>query len=101
LFELQQWASIAFERIFRKNVEYKKAGVILDNLIPREAVTSRLNEQINEKHDQLIKAIDAVSRKFGRETLRLAVAHQGKWQTKSKRRSPRYMTRVEEIIKIL
>lgn len=100
LFELQQWAGFAFEKIFRKDVDYKKAGVILDDLIPREGVTPRLYDLIDERHEKLVKVIDVVNQKFGRGTLRLAAANTGKWEMKREMMSPRYTTRVGEVIKI-
>lgn len=100
LFELQNWIGYAFEKVFMPGVDYKKAGVILDNLIPREGVTPRLYELVNEKQDRLLKAVDVINQKFGKGTLKLASAHQGKWQMKAESRSPRFTTRIEEIIKI-
>jgi len=45
-----------------------------------------------------MKAIDEINKKFGRDTIRLAVAEKGKWQMKSERRSPRYTTNLNELM---
>jgi len=47
-----------------------------------------------------MKAIDEVNKKFGRDTIRLAVAQKGKWQMKVERRSPKYTTRITEILRV-
>lgn len=100
LFELQHWASESIKKIYRENFAYKKAGVILSGLILSESTTARLYEQPNPKHERLNKAIDEINKKFGKGTVHLAIAHMGKWQMKRERMSPRYTTRLDEIMKI-
>jgi DNA polymerase V len=72
----------------------------LSGLIPSESTTARLYEQPNPKQERLNKAIDEINKKFGKGTVHLAIAHTGKWQMKRERMSPRYTTRVGEIMKI-
>ena len=100
LFELQHWASESIEKIYRENFVYKRAGIILGGLIPGETTTARLYDQPNPKHERLNRAIDEINRKFGKGTVHLAIAHTGKWQMKRERKSPRYTTRIDEIIQI-
>lgn len=102
IFELQSWAGKCFENIFAANLQYKKAGVILEGLISRESITSRMfkEEHLAPKLEKLNRAIDEINLKFGRDTIRLAAAHAGQWQSKSERMSPRYTTRIDEVIKI-
>lgn len=102
LFELQDWTSRCLEKIFRSQADYKKAGIILSGLIPIEGVTKRLYPEleVNPKLQRLNKAIDEINRKFGSNTIRLAVAEKGKWQTKAERRSPRFTTRASEIVRV-
>lgn len=102
LFEIQEWARICLDNIFRKDLIYKKAGVILNSLIPDEGVTERLyqSERLQTRYENLNKAIDEINQKFGKNTIYLACANVGKWQTKAERMSPRYTTRVNEIMRI-
>ena len=100
LFELQTWATGSLQKIFRESCEYKKCGVILGGLLPTEARTKRLYEEINPKHEKLNKAIDEINRKFGKGTIHLAAATTGCWQMKRERMSPRYTTRLAEVISI-
>jgi DNA polymerase V len=103
LFELQEWAHICLDRIFRKGLVYKKAGVTLGALIPDEGVTERLykSERLQVRYEKLNGAIDEINRKFGRGTIRLAAANVGDWQAKAQMRSPRYTTRVEELMRVM
>lgn len=102
IFELQFWLGNCFERIYKRGLVYKKAGVILDNLIPREGVTTRMfrEERLAPKVEKLQSAMDEINKKFGKGTIRLAAAQSGGWQTKTQRRSPRYTTRLDEVIKL-
>lgn len=102
LFELQEWARICFDRIYKENFEYKKVGVILEGLMPTEGITSRLydsNPQ-KEKLDRLNCAVDELNKKFGRGTVHLAAARIGKWKMRRELMSPRYTTRIGEIIEL-
>lgn len=102
LFELQDWGRICFDKIFRENMPYKKVGVTLLGLMPADGVTQRLydwNPQ-KEKLDKLNRAIDELNKKFGSGTVHLAAAKTGKWKPKRTMMSPRYTTRIDEVIKI-
>lgn len=102
LFELQEWANICLEKIFRVGLTYKKAGVTLGALLPDEGVTERLykSEKLQVRYEKLNEAIDDINRKFGKGTIRLAVAAEGAWLSKVERISPRYTTRVNEIMRV-
>jgi DNA polymerase V len=102
LFELQEWARICFDRIFEKNLQYKKAGVVLEGLMPTEGVTKRLydsNPQ-KEKLDRLNRAMDEINGKFGRGTVHLATVKVGKWKMRRELMSPRYTTRIDEVVRL-
>jgi DNA polymerase V len=101
LFEIQHWATKSLKEIYRENLAYKKTDVILGGLIPAEARTARLYENQNPKHEKLNKVIDEINKKFGKGTVHLAIAHTGKWQMKRERMSPRYTTRIDEVMNIL
>jgi len=53
----------------------------------------------NDKH--LMAAMDQISQKFGRDTIRFGVEkHREQWKMRRELMSPRYTTRLDEIIKI-
>jgi DNA polymerase V len=48
-----------------------------------------------------MKAVDEINRKFGRDTIRFAVVNpEASWQGKCERRSSRYTTRFDEILRV-
>lgn len=103
LLELQRWARYCFTRIFRHGDNYRKAGVILHGLMPRDGVTLRLHweERIAPRIERLQKAIDEINKRNGQRTIKLAAAG-GKalWQPKAEKLSPRYTTRIKELVRL-
>jgi DNA polymerase V len=68
--ELLRWAMDCLDRIYRDNCGYKKAGVILTDLVPFATANARL---IDEEHTRrmhgLMQAMDTVNRRWGRDTV--------------------------------
>jgi DNA polymerase V len=100
LFELMEWMKRGLERIFKERLVYRRAGIILGGLIPVEAVTGNLyaDHEQRLKYERVMKAMDEINKKFGRDTIRLAVAGKGKWEMKRERISQRYTTRFNELL---
>ncbi|MDQ4119901.1 MAG: Y-family DNA polymerase [Acidobacteriota bacterium] len=97
--ELQAWAFSCLEKIWREGYEYKKAGIMLSGLVPSEKLTERLfNDERWERFRPVLKAMDEINQKFGRNTVRFGMCNlTGNWKGKAARRSPRYTTRFKEI----
>jgi DNA polymerase V len=54
-----------------------------------------------ERFRKVMKAVDEINHKFGRDTVRFAVVNpKASWQGKCERRSSRYTTRFEEILRV-
>ncbi|PYS89595.1 MAG: SOS mutagenesis and repair protein UmuC [Acidobacteria bacterium] len=100
--ELLAWTRKALERIYRPGYRYKKAGVMLNHLTPADELTTRLfGDERFERSRRLMKAVDEINRKFGRDTVRFdAVRPGGRWETKCLRRSRRYTTCLNEVLRI-
>jgi DNA polymerase V len=98
--ELQTWAFACLEKIFRAGFIYCKAGVILSGLVPADKLTTRMyDDERWERFRRVMRAIDEINRKFGRDTVRFAVAKpDGVWRGRAERLSPRYTTRFGEIM---
>lgn len=97
--ELQKLAFSCFDKIFRKDFFYQKAGVILSDLVPADELTERIyDEKKWERFRAVMKSVDEVNRKFGRDTVRLGLPLSNSvWRGKSEWRSNRYTTRFKEI----
>lgn len=100
--ELLEWACKGLEKIYRKGYRYKKAGVMLNGLVPAEQLSVRLyGDEPFERSRQLMKAVDEINARHGRDTVRFGVAaSDGRWKTKFLHRSPRYTTCLKDIIRI-
>ncbi|HZH32964.1 MAG TPA: Y-family DNA polymerase [Pyrinomonadaceae bacterium] len=100
--EIMRCALDALERIFRAGFDYRKAGVMLNSLSPADQLTLRMfGDERAERFRQVLLTVDQLNRKWGRDTVRFATANPvGNWRTKIERRSPRYTTRLGEVLTI-
>lgn len=98
--ELLEWALRGVEQIFREGYSYKRAGVMLQSLVPADQLSIRLfGDEDFERSRQLMRAIDEINARHGRDTVRFGVAQpEGRWKTRSLRRSPRYTTCLKEVL---
>lgn len=100
--ELLAWALKGLGQIYRPGFKYKKAGVLLFNLIRAERLTARLFGQANfEQAQRVMRAMDEINRRLGKDTIRLgAVNPSARWQTRALRRSRRYTTCLNEVLRV-
>lgn len=86
--EIYRWVSVCLENAYRPGMQYRKAGVILSDLLAPERITARLFEQIEfERRHSLSKVIDEVNYRYGRDIVRFAALEaRGDWQGKSQHR---------------
>lgn len=97
--EIAKFACDGFERIYRKGYQYKKAGVILMDFTPQDEIQFNLFENSNPKHNPLMTAIDKINALFGQQKIKLASQDQKRvWKMKQERLSPRYTTKLSDII---
>lgn len=98
--ELLEWVLKGLEHIYRPGYRYKKAGVMLNQLVPADQMTKRFfgNADFERSHC-VMKAIDEINKRHGHDTVRFGlVQSKGRWQTKSLRRSQNYTTNLKEIL---
>jgi Nucleotidyltransferase/DNA polymerase involved in DNA repair len=99
--ELAKFAKEALAQIFLKGYSYKKAGVILLDIIPEMPHQLNIFENSNPKHKALMKAIDRINGDFGSHKVILAAQDPARrWKMKQENYSPRYTTKLDEIITI-
>lgn len=100
--ELREWTRKALNEIYKKGYLYKKVGVILLGLQPESSETIRLyNEKSYEKDKRLMQALDKISNKFGRETVRFGMKRNTEqWQMKAEMKSKRFTTSLKEVLQI-
>ncbi len=97
--ELVKFATEGLRRIFRQGYQYKKAGVVIMDFKPENEIQLNLFENSNPKHTQLMKTMDVINSCYGQQKIRLASQDQKRvWKMKQERLSPRYTTRLQDII---
>ncbi|MGH7783984.1 MAG: DUF4113 domain-containing protein, partial [Candidatus Binatia bacterium] len=86
--EIYKWVGDCLTKIFRADLQYRKAGVILSELVSPDNIPRRLFEQHDfERKHRLSKLIDEVNFRYGRDVVRFAaLKDNGGWQGKSEHR---------------
>ncbi|HUH73544.1 MAG TPA: Y-family DNA polymerase [Chitinophagales bacterium] len=99
--ELAKFALQALNHIFVEGYSYKKAGVIVQDFTPASITQGNLFENSDERHIRLMLAIDQLNASLGQQKIRLASQDQKRvWKMKQERLSPRYSTKLSDIITI-
>lgn len=102
---ITKMAKTSLRRMFKEGFYYKKAGVCLGELIPRDAIQLDLFHQPDEaqlKHSgQLMSVFEQINQKFGRSTIRLAAEGYSKpWAMRAELKSPAYTTRWSDVLRV-
>lgn len=94
-------------RYFKPGIEYKKAGVVLSELIPakdslvRETLFDGEEIAVLQQRERVQGVLDAMTRKFGKGVLNVAsVKASNQWCMRRDLLSPCCTTRWEQILKV-
>ena len=99
--DLVQYAVQGLEHLYKKGFHYKKAGVIVMGITPENAKQFSLFSAENTKHAPLMKTIDRLNKNIGNNKVKFASQDLGRtWKMKQEKLSPRYTTKLTEIINI-
>jgi DNA polymerase V len=101
--EIVKYARSALQSIFRKGYQYKRAGVIINDIINAGTVQGNLFDTTDRaKQAKLMKAVDGVNAIFGRHSVELAASGSPISDNivKRERLSPCYSTRLSDIINV-
>jgi DNA polymerase V len=99
--EIAHYAVIGLQKIFREGYAYKKAGVIIMDFSPEDTVQTFLFENTNPKHKIVMQTMDSINNKIGQHKIKLASQDRDRiWKMKQERLSPRYTTKLSDIITI-
>ena len=102
-FVLISEAKKALDAIYKPGYRFKKVGVCLSGIIPREYVQGNLfvaAPQCDKK--ELMNVFDMMNRKYGKSTLfsGLVGTRVKEWELIKEDRSPRYTTQWNELLKV-
>ena len=96
-------ANIILKSIYRKGLTYKKAGVIVGDIIPEDQVQLNLfdTEKDHISRKNLYGALDRVNQKMGRDKIQiLGQGIKKRWGVKRQRVSPCYTTQWDQLLKV-
>ncbi|WP_312766580.1 SOS mutagenesis and repair protein UmuC [Epilithonimonas sp.] len=69
---LAKYANSIFKAIYKEGFYYKKAGVMVSSFVPdNERLINLFEEDIDSKHIPIMKAIDKLNSKYGKDKIRL------------------------------
>ncbi|WP_445722259.1 Y-family DNA polymerase [Flavobacterium sp.] len=87
--------------IYQKGSIYKKAGVIVTQIIPEDEKQFHLFEEENPKHQLLMKIMDDFQKKTGERKIKLANQDlKATWIMKQNHLSKKYTTDINEILRV-
>ncbi|MCX5638566.1 MAG: DUF4113 domain-containing protein [Planctomycetota bacterium] len=96
--ELIRAALLGIEKLYRRNCQFKKCGVILTGLVPENRVQRCLFDDVNrEKSARLIRAVDAINAKINSPVHWAAEGLSQDWRVKFLRRSRQFTTSWNEL----
>ena len=94
-------ALAALKHIYREGLAYKRAGVMLLDLVEAGRAPISLFDTQDPRDDKLIEAFDAINDRLGPGAIQFGPAAQAAaWRSSSAFRSPFYTTRWEDIPKV-
>ncbi|HZS46531.1 MAG TPA: Y-family DNA polymerase [Blastocatellia bacterium] len=93
------------ERVFKEGFRYKKAGVILNWLQPSAPTEIRIfGEQETERQRRVMKLVDRINERYGRDSLRFAITgtdnKEQEWKHKFEHRSPCFTTQWDQLLTV-
>ena len=100
--ELIKYAQYGLKKIFKKGYLYKKAGVIMLNLIPEHSIQGNLFYKADtEKTRRLMHTVDFLNRSYGRDKVRVSAQGYGtSWKLLQQKLSPCYTTRMKDLLEV-
>lgn len=95
-------AKYGLNKIYKHGYRYKKAGIMLLDLIPTALEQGNLFVDIDHHHgDHLMNIMDRVNKDHGPDTLFLGTQGVAReWKMRCGLRSPRYTTQWDELLKV-
>jgi DNA polymerase V len=95
-------AQALLERIYKPGFVYHKTGIFLSDIVAdAERQQSILAGIDDDQRVSVMRAVEEINRKHGRHTVRpLAVNSEQRWEMRRQHLSPRYTTRLDEVLRV-
>lgn len=102
--EITEAALMLVEVLWKRGVQYKKSGVVLNRITPIQGSQGELFDPLPNRsaRTELMRTIDSLNQRYGVRTVHLSVEGPDKqpWKVKSERRSPNYLTDIRDILTV-
>jgi DNA polymerase V len=88
--------------IFATGYRYKKAGVIVSEIVPvRPLQTSMFDTRDREKFNKVMGVMDSLNESYGKQKVKIAAqGFDRKWKLKNEKLSPCFTTKLDDILDI-
>lgn len=89
----------ALAEIYRPNIHYKKAGIIVSDIINNEYQTVDLFDNINIANDDLLPTLESIKKRYGKNSIKLASQILAdNWKMQRNYTSANYTTDIEDVL---
>lgn len=97
--DIAHYANIGLKKIFVEGFCYKKAGVIITEIVDNKSLQLNLFSEVNHvRQDKLMEVIDRVNNKYGNSVHLASQGVGGEWQLKHEHMSRYFTTNIKDII---
>ncbi|MEA4983220.1 MAG: Y-family DNA polymerase [Paludibacter sp.] len=97
--EIIRFATAGLKSIYKENIRYKRAGVILMDFVPEDEYQSSLFFNSNPKHKALMDTMDKLNARFG-DKVRVSSLDKRTHKMRQERLSKKFTTNINDIIKV-
>lgn len=100
--EIINVALTGLRSIFKSGYLYKKAGVIISEVIPERPLQADLfDTRDREKYNRVMMVMDSLNASYGRQKVKIAAqGFDRKWKLKNEKLSPCYTTKLGDVLVI-
>lgn len=100
--ELISVALRGLKSIFAEGYRFKKAGVIVSEIIPERPLQGDLFDMRNrEKYNRVMVVMDSLNASYGKQNVKIAAqGFDRKWKLKNEKLSPYYTTKLDDILDV-
>jgi DNA polymerase V len=98
---MAKYLESALDKIYQDGILYKKAGLIISDLVTSEQETRDLFDSVNISHDRLLPSIEIIKHRFGKSSLQLASGLlSNDWQMNCHLISKHFTTDLEGLVEV-
>ena len=98
---IAKYLNSAVNEIYRPGIEFKKAGVVINEIVGNESETRDLFDNVNIRKDILLPTLENINRQFGKGSISLASAKlSDHWNMKQELISKHFTTNINDLIEV-